>query len=142
MYVVNSNEIQFVPFQKCQIEMAVALKHGIFDPKLVKPKCVWKSVDKQLKKMRKMRKTTTFKMLFWLYHHGVKYAPLKCYNHYFLTLFERKNQYRLNYNFCWIWGCKITILLHFILSKTSQTLSFAIFKEWILPFFKPSFTLK
>ena len=54
-YWVNSNRknaknvnylriVQDFPFENCQKEMAVALKKCLFDPILVKPKCVWEAV--------------------------------------------------------------------------------------------------
>ena len=37
-------DVQGVPFEKSQKEMAVELKRCIFDRVLVKPKCVWEAV--------------------------------------------------------------------------------------------------
>ena len=43
--VKRNRQIQGVPFTIYPKEMAVALKWCIFDPMLVKPKCVWEVAD-------------------------------------------------------------------------------------------------
>ena len=61
---------------------------------LLKSKCVWEAIvfskkGRQFKKWKDYRLSITF----WLYQHGLKYAPLQCYSHFFLTFFKRNTLY-------------------------------------------------
>ena len=62
------------PNQNLKCLLAITLKLCISDPMLVKPKCVWKIVNKQLKivnKKLKIKKIVRLSNAFWLFQHGV-----------------------------------------------------------------------
>ena len=77
--------------------MAVALKWSISDLLLVKPKCVWEvvvffSIFENLLTFFYclfsifLKKNYQPLNTFWLYHHGVKYAPFPCYSNLLLII--------------------------------------------------------
>ena len=88
-------------------EMAVALKQCIFDPMLVKPKCVWEVADflKNCKQRCKQifqnwKDLSPFKHILSLsIQHGVKYAPFQSYNHFFLV----NSKWNTVYIVCFEW---------------------------------------
>ena len=75
--------LQGVPFKKWIFRMAVALKRCIFDPMLVKPKCVWevwKILNKQLKnvnKFLKIEKTAISQTHFGFTNTGSRFVGFK-----------------------------------------------------------------
>ena len=81
--------VQGVSFMKSQKEMAVALKQCIFNPKLVKPKCVWETeVVFNFQNFCLNFSKKNYCLAFLHYQHGVKYAPFLYYSHLLLTVIK------------------------------------------------------
>ena len=88
--MVENNRDELGP--KNEKKMVVSLKLCISDPMLSKPKCVWKWYFFQLSKivihfiavcLQFFKLKYRLSNIFWLYQHGVKYALIQSYSHFF-----------------------------------------------------------